>query len=93
MSAHQPFPTPEGPVEAAGREARETPTMNELLAACAAASAVSTPPDAAEEDRRTAGPDAPDEQDVKQKQEEQKGREEGAGAGTRPASTGGRDAA
>ncbi|MFF7229951.1 hypothetical protein BX264_3010 [Streptomyces sp. 2333.5] len=91
MSAHQPFPTPEGPVEAAGREARETPTMNELLAACAAASAVSTPPDAAEEDRRTAGPGAPDEQDVKEKQE--KDREEETGAGTRPASTGGRDAA
>ncbi|MFI0908059.1 hypothetical protein ACH4TE_31790 [Streptomyces sioyaensis] len=93
MSAHQPFPTPEGPVEAAGHEARETPTMNELLAACAAASAVSTPPDAAEEARRTAGPGAPDEQDVKEKQEEQKDGEEGAGAGTRPASTGGRDAA
>ncbi|MFI1160721.1 hypothetical protein [Streptomyces sioyaensis] len=93
MSAHQPFPTPEGPVEAAGRaghEARETPTMNELLAACAAASAVSTPPDAAEEARQTAGPGAPEEQDV---QEEQKDREEEAGAGTRPASTGGRDAA
>ncbi|WP_407286928.1 hypothetical protein [Streptomyces sp. BP-8] len=36
MSAHQ-------------HDARETPTMNELLAACAAASAVSTPPDAPEE--------------------------------------------
>lgn len=38
MSAHQ-------------HDARETPTMNELLAACAAASAVSTPPDASEEAR------------------------------------------
>ncbi|MEU5209666.1 hypothetical protein [Streptomyces sp. NPDC020742] len=39
MSAHQHDP-------------RETPpTMNELLAACAAASAVSTPPDADEESR------------------------------------------
>ncbi|MFI9077749.1 hypothetical protein ACIGW8_14890 [Streptomyces sioyaensis] len=90
MSAHQPFPTHEGPVEAAGCEARETPTMNELLAACAAASAVSTPPDAAEEARQTAEPGAPEEQDV---QEEQKDREEEAGAGTRPASTGDRDAA
>ncbi|MFG2864328.1 hypothetical protein [Streptomyces sioyaensis] len=90
MSAHQPFPTPEGPVEAAGREARETPTMNELLAACAAASAVSTPPDAAEEARQTAGPGAPEEQDVHKEQEEP---EEEVGAGTRPASTGGRDAA
>ncbi|WP_432143900.1 hypothetical protein [Streptomyces sp. bgisy084] len=56
MPAHQPFPTPDGreggPVAAAGRAARETPTMNELLAACAAASAVSTPPDAAEEARQ-----------------------------------------
>ncbi|MFF3546354.1 hypothetical protein [Streptomyces platensis] len=55
MSAHQPFPTSDGredsPVAAAGRAARETPTMNELLAACAAASAVSTPPDAATEAR------------------------------------------
>ncbi|WP_234442372.1 hypothetical protein [Streptomyces sp. NRRL S-1448] len=33
-------------------DARETPTMNELLAACAAASAVSTPPDAPEESRK-----------------------------------------
>ncbi|MCF3173513.1 hypothetical protein IPZ61_09310 [Streptomyces sioyaensis] len=90
MSAHQPFPTPEGPVEAAGREARETPTMNELLAACAAASAVSTPPDAAEEARQAAGPGAPEEQDVHKEQDEP---EEEAGAGTRPASTGGRDAA
>ncbi|MEU8682300.1 hypothetical protein [Streptomyces sp. NPDC048611] len=53
MSAHQHCPTPEGragiPVAAAGRDPREAPTMNELLAACAAASAVSTPPDAAEE--------------------------------------------
>ncbi|MFH8684493.1 hypothetical protein [Streptomyces lydicus] len=40
MSAHQ-------------HDARETPpTMNELLAACAAASAVSTPPDADEEGRQ-----------------------------------------
>lgn len=55
MSAHQPFPPSDGregsPVAAAGR-AGETPTMNELLAACAAASAVSTPPDAAEEARQ-----------------------------------------
>lgn len=33
-------------------DARETPTMNELLAACAAANAVSTPPDAPEESRK-----------------------------------------
>ncbi|MGA5562587.1 hypothetical protein ACPCUV_15605 [Streptomyces platensis] len=55
MSAHQSFPTSDGregsPVAAAGRAAHETPTMNELLAACAAASAVSTPPDAAAEAR------------------------------------------
>jgi len=98
MSAHQPFPTPEGPVEAAGRaghEARETPTMNELLAACAAASAVSTPPDAAEETRQggTAGPGAPEEQQEQDAHKEQEEPEGKAGAGTRPASTGGRDAA
>lgn len=56
MSAHQPVPTSDGregsPVAAAGRAAQETPTMNELLAACAAASAVSTPPDAAAEARQ-----------------------------------------
>lgn len=54
MSAHQPSSTPDGrggtPVAAARREkadAREQPpTMNQLLAACAAASAVSTPPEA-----------------------------------------------
>ncbi|MGW8553620.1 hypothetical protein [Streptomyces tubercidicus] len=83
MSAHQPFPTRDGhegvPVAAAGRDAHETPTMNELLAACAAATAVSTPPDAAAEARqgKPAGPaDEPE-------------AEEGAGA----ASTGSRDAA
>ncbi|MCX5449009.1 hypothetical protein [Streptomyces nigrescens] len=83
MSAHQPAPTPDGrestPFAAAGRDARETPTMNELLAAGAAASAVSTPPDAAEEARqgRPAGPaDEPEEESE---------------PGT--ASTGGRDAA
>ncbi|MGW1377701.1 hypothetical protein ACWD6P_25985 [Streptomyces sp. NPDC002446] len=69
MSAHQ-------------HDARETPTMNELLAACAAANAVSTPPDAAEEARaprkgKPAGPaDGP-----------------AAEGGDRPASTRGRDAA
>ncbi|GAA2600208.1 hypothetical protein Stube_38100 [Streptomyces tubercidicus] len=55
--------------------------MNELLAACAAATAVSTPPDAAEEARqgKPAGPaDEPE-------------AEEGSGPG--PASTGSRDAA
>ncbi|REK89711.1 hypothetical protein DY245_13875 [Streptomyces inhibens] len=41
MSAHQ-------------HDARETPTMNDLLAACAAANAVSTPPGADEESRKTA---------------------------------------
>ncbi|MFE6686662.1 hypothetical protein ACFVFQ_09310 [Streptomyces sp. NPDC057743] len=50
MSPHQSAPTP-----AAGRAEqdarRAAPTMNELLAACAAASAVSTPPDVAEESR------------------------------------------
>ncbi|MGG2462331.1 hypothetical protein ACO0M4_21365 [Streptomyces sp. RGM 3693] len=59
MSPHQPSPASErhagAPVAAAGRAeqaARKTPpTMNELLAACAAANAVSTPPDAAEESR------------------------------------------
>ncbi|MFE7298791.1 hypothetical protein [Streptomyces sp. NPDC057579] len=59
MSPHQPSSASErrggAPVEAAGRteqDARKTPpTMNELLAACAAATAVSTPPDVAEESR------------------------------------------
>ncbi|MFE0375370.1 hypothetical protein ACFW1M_07230 [Streptomyces inhibens] len=41
MSAHQ-------------HDARETPTMTELLAACAAANAVSTPPGADEESGKTA---------------------------------------
>jgi hypothetical protein len=85
MSAHQPSPTSEGrgstPIVAAGRaehDARETPTMNELLAACAAASAVSTPPGA--EEARQGKPAKPaDEPEA----------EGGAGA----ASTGGRDAA
>ncbi|GAA2681488.1 hypothetical protein [Streptomyces lunalinharesii] len=56
MSPHQPPSAPErradAPVAAAGRagrSARKTPpTMTELLAAGAAANAVSTPPDAAE---------------------------------------------
>ncbi|WP_411121532.1 hypothetical protein [Streptomyces sp. x-19] len=56
MSPHQPPSAPErradAPVAAAGRAdrtARKTPpTMNELLAAGAAANAVSTPPDTAE---------------------------------------------
>ncbi|MCR8575044.1 hypothetical protein [Streptomyces sp. Isolate_219] len=82
MSAHQPAPSPDGrestPIAAAGRDARETPTMNELLAACAAASAVSTPPDAAEEARRGRPADEPE-------------AEEESEPGT--ASTGGRDAA
>lgn len=89
MSAHQPSPTPEGrgrtPIAAAGRvghEARETPSMNELLAACAAASAVSTPPDAAEEARQ--GRPAPP-------ADEAAGEDETGPAGS--ASTGGRDAA
>lgn len=89
MSAHQPSSAPEGrggtPVAAAGRadhEARETPSMNELLAACAAASAVSTPPDAAEEARQ--GKPA-------RSAEEQAGEDEAGPAG--PASTRGRDAA
>ncbi|MEV5594901.1 hypothetical protein [Streptomyces sp. NPDC052496] len=61
MSAHQP-------VTAAVRNgaAEPTPTMNELLAACAAASAVSTPPqpparaqeDAQDEARDAAAEDA-----------------------------------
>lgn len=94
MSAHQPSPTPDGrgsaALAAAGRaehEARETPTMDELLAACAAASAVSTPPDAADEARRcdTAAPDG---------EPREQGEPEGAdGSGTGPLSTGGRDAA
>ncbi|UQA94734.1 hypothetical protein [Streptomyces halobius] len=50
MSAHQPSPTPAA--RRAEDDAREQPpTMNELLAACAAATAVSTPPDAPEETR------------------------------------------
>ncbi|MGX1756875.1 hypothetical protein ACWIG5_08165 [Streptomyces lydicus] len=84
MSAHQPSTTPDGrggtPVAAAAREA---PSMNELLAAGAAASAVSTPPDAVEEARRDkpAEPSgAPEAED-----EDQDGR--------RAASTPGRDAA
>ncbi|WP_328688357.1 hypothetical protein OHT20_22180 [Streptomyces caniferus] len=91
MSAHQPSPTPEGrgsaPFAAAGRadhEAPETPSMNELLAACAAASAVSTPPDAAGEARQDKPNAAP-------------GAEDGGNgentAGSGAASTGGRDAA
>ncbi|WP_129295779.1 hypothetical protein [Streptomyces lydicus] len=87
MSAHQPSTTPDGrggtPVAAAGCAAREAPTMNELLAAGAAASAVSTPPDAVEEARRDkpAEPSgAPEAED-----EDQDGR--------RAASTPGRDAA
>ncbi|MGW2921953.1 hypothetical protein ACWDBF_29345 [Streptomyces angustmyceticus] len=90
MSAHQPSPTPEGrgsaPFAADGRaehEARETPTMNELLAACAAASAVSTPPDAAGEARQDS-PGAP---------EAEGARDEESPAGPGTASTGGRDAA
>ncbi|MEU9112089.1 hypothetical protein AB0D04_09910 [Streptomyces sp. NPDC048483] len=59
MSAHQPSPTPEGRAGAAIAAARraaddapeQLPTMNQLLAACAAASAVSTPPDATAETR------------------------------------------
>ncbi|MEW1753972.1 hypothetical protein ACIQU1_36115 [Streptomyces angustmyceticus] len=92
MSAHQPSPTPEGrgsaPFAADGRaehEARETPTMNELLAACAAASAVSTPPDDAGEARRSGSPaNAPEAEGAPDE-------ENPAGPGT--ASTGGRDAA
>ncbi|MGW7573650.1 hypothetical protein [Streptomyces sp. NPDC054765] len=86
MSAHQPSPLPEGrgstPVAAAGRgeyEAREAPTMNELLAAGAAASAVSTPPDAAGEARPGKPAESAEEPET----------EDGAG----PASTGSRDAA
>lgn len=89
MSAHQPSPTPEGrggtPITAVGRadhEAREAPSMNELLAAGAAASAVSTPPDAAEEARQ--GKPAPS-------ADEPAGEDEAGPAGS--ASTGGRDAA
>lgn len=85
MSAHQPAPSPDGrentPFAAAGRDARETPTMNELLAACAAASAVSTPPDAAEEARRGRPAGPADEPEAEGESE----------PGT--ASTGGRDAA
>ncbi|WP_433856948.1 hypothetical protein [Streptomyces kronopolitis] len=93
MSAQQPSPTPDGrgiaALAAAGRaahEARETPTMDELLAACAAASAVSTPPDTADEARRdTAGPDGGTREPC-----EPEGTD---GAGSGPLSTGGRDAA
>lgn len=60
MSAHKSSPTPERrggtPVAAVRRDENDPsprrhddeprPTMNELLAACAAATAVSTPPDA-----------------------------------------------
>ncbi|MFD0163445.1 hypothetical protein ACFVJH_04715 [Streptomyces decoyicus] len=53
--------------------------MNELLAACAAASAVSTPPDAAEEAR----------QGKPERSADEPAAEDEAG----PASTGGRDAA
>ncbi|MEW9519484.1 hypothetical protein [Streptomyces tubercidicus] len=85
MSAHQPFPTRDGqegvPDAAAGRDAHETPTMNELLAACAAATAVSTPPDTAAE--------APQGEPAGPADEPQA--EEGSGPGT--ASTGSRDAA
>ncbi|MFG2139387.1 hypothetical protein [Streptomyces sp. NPDC048650] len=57
MSAHQPF-------DAAARRAEDgapeqPPTMTELLAACAAASAVSTPPDTTAPD--TTAPARPDE--------------------------------
>ncbi|MEU8915817.1 hypothetical protein [Streptomyces nigrescens] len=85
MSAHQPAPSPDGrgstPFAAAGRDARETPTMNELLAAGAAASAVSTPPDAAEEAPRGRPAGSADEPEAEEESE----------PGT--ASTGGRDAA
>ncbi|MEU8783099.1 hypothetical protein [Streptomyces sp. NPDC048637] len=85
MSAHQPSSSPYGrertPIAAGGRDARETPTMNELLAACAAASAVSTPPDAAEEARRDKPAGPADEPETDEEPE--------PGA----ASTGGRDAA
>ncbi|MER0480650.1 hypothetical protein ABR737_20285 [Streptomyces sp. Edi2] len=88
MSAHQPSTTPEGrggtPVAAAACGARETPSMNELLAAGAAASAVSTPPDAAEEARRGKPAGAPEAEDEDQ---------DGPGAASTPTSTPGRDAA
>ncbi|MDN3055848.1 hypothetical protein PH213_15105 [Streptomyces sp. SRF1] len=57
MSAHDPV---------AGTGARDddrSPSMSELLAACAAASAVSTPPRPAEEETPvSAGPEADDEE-------------------------------
>ncbi|GLW17491.1 hypothetical protein Stsp01_42340 [Streptomyces sp. NBRC 13847] len=93
MPAHQPTPTPDGrgiaALAAAGRaadEARETPTMDELLAACAAASAVSTPPDAADEARSDAAG-----QDCETREPDESDGADGAGSG--PLSTGGRDAA
>ncbi|WP_274915100.1 hypothetical protein [Streptomyces sp. WZ-12] len=80
MSPHQSAPTP-----AAGRAEQEArraaPTMNELLAACAAATAVSTPPDVAE------GPRA-----EKEKAGERHDVGESAGQASAP-STPGRDAA
>ncbi|MEW1654387.1 hypothetical protein [Streptomyces sp. NPDC093707] len=78
MSPHQSAPTP-----AAGRAEqdarRAAPTMNELLAAGAAATAVSTPPTAAEEPRAGERDEEGDSGDQ-------------AGSGER-ASTTGRDAA
>ncbi|GGU88022.1 hypothetical protein GCM10010211_62930 [Streptomyces albospinus] len=86
MSPHQPV------AQAAGRaeqDARKTPpTMTELLAACAAASAVSTPPGAAEETRAAERDEAVEARE--------KGETGGTDSGTGPsggASTPGRDAA
>ncbi|WP_043264869.1 hypothetical protein [Streptomyces sp. CT34] len=94
MSPHQPSSTPErrGPVQAAVRAeqgARKTPpSMNELLAACAAASAVSTPPDAPEERRAV-------ERDEAQEADEagETGEPDGGPGTEGGASTPGRDAA
>ncbi|MFH8567065.1 hypothetical protein [Streptomyces sp. NPDC017993] len=87
MSAHQSSPTSEGrggtPFAAARRADHEapeqSPTMHELLAACAAASAVSTPPDAPSETALNRRADEPGEAETDGE----------AGA----ASTSGRDAA
>ncbi|UZJ30855.1 hypothetical protein [Streptomyces endophytica] len=67
-------------------DARETPTMNELLAACAAASAVSTPPDAPEESRK-------DRPEPRKDRPAAAAEESPADGGDTPASTPGRTAA
>ncbi|QHC20508.1 hypothetical protein [Streptomyces sp. GS7] len=86
MSPHQPAAQTAGRAE---QDARKTPpSMNELLAACAAASAVSTPPGAPEESRAV-GRDAAQEAGEAGEADEPDG---GAGPGG-GASTPGRDAA